>query len=155
MSFYVNAHLLFLTIVNTLTLTLAVTASLWTAWRLSHIELVPSATPIISLETLSASFASVLLSAVSRTHLIAALRLNATRIGIGIGKDRPPPAIPFCCLILTSGATESKTAVKYCMGDRGRRLSGPALGSNACSGLVDLFCGGGAVRSVSRISATV
>lgn len=140
---------------NALTLTRAVTAALWTASRLSHAELVPSATLMISLATLSANFTSVLLSALPKTHLIAVLLLNLIPTGTGIGNVIPPPAMPFCCLILTSGATESNTAVKYCIGLRGSRLRGPELGSRACPGLVDLLWGGGAVRRVSRISATV
>jgi hypothetical protein len=109
---------------------------------------------MISLANRSASFTSILLFALSKTQLMAVLLLNLIAIGIGIGSDLPPPARPLSCRILISGARESKTAVKYFIGESGSRLIGPALGSNACPGLVDLFWGGGAVRSVSRTSET-
>ncbi len=134
-----QSQIYLLLIVIILTLTRALTAVLWMICLLSHAELVPSATLIISLATLSASLTSFLLSAPSMIHLIAVLLLILTPMGSGIGNDFPPPAIPFCCLILMSGATESNTAVRYCMGERGRRLRGPALGSNVCPGFDDLL----------------
>ena len=97
---------------NALTLTLAVTAVLCTACLLSQAELVPSATLMISLETLSASLTSVLLSALPKIHFIAVFLLNLSPIGMGIGNALPPPCKPSCCLIWTSGARESSTAVK-------------------------------------------
>ena len=150
-------------IIVSLTFDRALTALRCTRSRLCHIGLLPSAMFSSSLATRSANLASLLFSQASRIHCMAALRLCRTPRGTGIGTEVPPPAIPFCCRILISGATESMMAVRYLTGDRGN--TGAFGTGNSSPGVVGLeiavsrgyrgfICGGGFVRKVSRIMDT-
>lgn len=139
-------HHLFL-IVNR-TLLLALMLCLCTCALRSHTELRPSATPIISLATRSASLLSLRLSALPRIHCIAVRRRCWTPRGTGMGRLAPPPITPRCWRILTSGATLSIAAVRYAIGESGRIEAGAVVGRR---GFWGEDWGGGAVRSVSRI----
>ncbi len=130
-----------------LILLLALTPILCNNALLSHAPLLPSATLMISLATRSASLDSFLLSAAARIHCIAVRLLCFTPIGTGIGREAPPPMTPRCWRILTSGATESITVVRYWIGERGRRGGGVL----PRRGRVGVGWGGEAVRRVSRI----
>ena len=141
------------------TLLLAVIARRWTPARFSQTPLLPDATAMISLATRSLRLTSVRFSLPSMIHLMAVRRRCLMRNGTGIGSDCPPPSTPRCWRILTRGATESTTEVRYWMGDMERLARGTAgavvwvvlIEASERRGRALFMAGGGAVRRLLRM----
>ena len=135
----------------------AATATLCTAFLLSHTPLLPSTTAMSSSEILCAKPPlplpkSLRRDAALRIHCTAARRRCLTPRGTGICKATPPPAAPLWFRIRMRGATESMARVRYRTGLRGRCDGGGAPGRRGRAGfIVGIFD----VRRCWRIRDTV